>query len=89
MVCGRGEEGGLSVFVFKRSNRVRKKECGRVSIAIPIGHLTIASSTTSGSGVMKSEEKISGLKNTSGPRNLSYPTSHRYGNPVDFYKGLL
>ena len=44
---------------------------------IPMGHLTIASSTTSGSGVMKSDEKISGLKNTSGPRNLSYPTSHR------------
>jgi hypothetical protein len=49
-----------------------------------IGHLTIASSTTSGSGVMKSEEKISGLKKTSGPRNRSYPTSHLYGSPVLF-----
>ena len=49
-----------------------------------IGHFTMASSTTSGKGVRKSEEKISGLKNTSGPRNRSYPTSQRYGRPVLF-----
>ena len=36
-----------------------------------IGHFTIDSSTISGNGVQKSELKISGLKNTSGPRNLS------------------
>lgn len=36
-----------------------------------IGHLTIASSTMSGNGVIKSELKISGLKNISGPRKRS------------------
>jgi hypothetical protein len=36
-----------------------------------IGHLVIASSTTSGKGVIKSEEKISGLKKTSGPKKRS------------------
>lgn len=36
-----------------------------------IGHFRIDSSTTSGRGVVKSGLKISGLKNTSGPRKRS------------------
>ena len=46
---------------------------------VSMGHLTIDSSTTSGKGVKKSEEKISGLKKISGPKNRSYPTSATHG----------
>ncbi len=38
----------------------------------------MTSSTTSGKGVKKSDEAISGLKKISGPRNLSKPTSTEY-----------
>ena len=41
-----------------------------------MGHAWIDWSTTSGNGVMKSDDKISGLKKISGPRKRSYPTSH-------------
>lgn len=43
-----------------------------------MGLVWMTLSTTSGSGVKKSDDMISGLKKISGARNRSYPTSTLY-----------